>query len=353
MHAVTGHGGRPELHRSIVDMLTGPINVAPVGCGLYEGAPAVAYALAFVNGGPSAEHVQRLLDSRLTALTQARLEQAHARIERQELPALGEFYLVSGLTGLGAYHLRRQHEEQVCGVLTYLVRLTEPLSMGEAALPGWWTSDGPTLGPDPEWPQGHGNLGMAHGISGPRALLATAARRGYAVPGHETAIIRICRWLDRWRVRAGERTWWPPFVTAAGRRRSNSGPTRPSWCYGTPGLARAQQLAGLAIGDRRRQHEAEQALAACLGDERQLALVTDPFLCHGWAGIIQTTRRVAEDAAHDGPTTQLSRLHARLDAHMKRNGKPEQPGFMDGIAGIELASCADPSGWDECLLLTG
>lgn len=39
-------------------------------------------------------------------------------------------------------------------------------------------------------------------------------------------------------------------------------PARPSWCYGTPGLARARQLAGLALRDLARQEAAEHALAS-------------------------------------------------------------------------------------------
>ncbi|MGH8910153.1 MAG: lanthionine synthetase LanC family protein [Egibacteraceae bacterium] len=46
------------------------------------------------------------------------------------------------------------------------------------------------------------------------------------------------------------------------------GPQRPSWCYGTPGLTRAQQLAALALGDRQRQRQAENALAGCITDDK-------------------------------------------------------------------------------------
>ncbi|MGH3622096.1 MAG: lanthionine synthetase LanC family protein, partial [Sciscionella sp.] len=59
------------------------------------------------------------------------------------------------------------------------------------------------------------------------------------------------------------------------------GPLQPSWCYGTPGIARAQQLAALATGDTRRRHTAETALLGCLHDPNQLARIIDPGLCHG------------------------------------------------------------------------
>jgi len=51
----------------------------------------------------------------------------------------------------------------------------------------------------------HGNLGIAHGITGPLALLAVAMKRGVAVAGRAGAIGRICPWTDRWRRRARPR----------------------------------------------------------------------------------------------------------------------------------------------------
>jgi hypothetical protein len=76
-------------------------------------------------------------------------------------------------------------------------------------------------------------------------------RRGVTVPGHAEAIDRICRWLDRWRRGTGYRVWWPGAISRSehesGAVRSRA-PYRPSWCYGTAGITRAQQLAGLALG---------------------------------------------------------------------------------------------------------
>jgi hypothetical protein len=56
---------------------------------------------------------------------------------------------------------------------------------------------------------------------------------------------------------------------------TNPGPHRPSWCYGTAGIARARQLAGHATSDHRQADAAELALLGCLTDERQLAHLAD------------------------------------------------------------------------------
>lgn len=139
-----------------------------------------------------------------------------------------------------------------------------------------------------------------------------------------------------------------------------SGPQRPSWCYGTPGLARAQQLAALALADPQRQRRAEEALAGCVADDRQLSQLGDASLCHGWAGLIQTTRRAAGDAGSDSElAAHLPHLHARMEEHLHRHGPPAQDGLLEGAAGVRLAqhltALNDPPAtqWDACLLLNG
>lgn len=213
--------------------------------------------------------------SRTSTPSEVRLRRAHERIDAEQLPVLREYDLIRGLTGIGAYLLHRHHGgELLHSVLFYLVRLTEPRRIDGDTMPGWWTANAPNDQPSPQLPGGHGNLGMAHGIAGPLALLCTALWHGITVVGQVDAIGRICAWLDQWRTGTGRRAWWPETVSATDQRAGTvrqTGPGRPSWCYGTPGRARAQQLAGLALADERRQHHAEQALAGCITDEGQLA----------------------------------------------------------------------------------
>lgn len=127
-------------------------------------------------------------------------------------------------------------------VLSYLVRLVEPVIIDDQNLPGWWTGNGPADEPSEKWPGGHGNLGLAHGITGPLALMSTAMRQDITVSGQAAAIDRIYAELDQWRCGTGERTWWPGMISPAEWKThavQQPGPQRPSWCYGTPGLVRA------------------------------------------------------------------------------------------------------------------
>jgi hypothetical protein len=180
------------------------------------------------------------------------------------------------------------------------------------------------------------------------------------VVGQRAAIGRICTWLDRYRCTDGDQTWWPEMISARHHHDETiptHGPGRPSWCYGTPGLARAQQLAGIALHDTRRQLQAEHALADCLNDQRQLGQLSDSTLCHGWAGLLHTARHVAADALDPGRFA-LTAVAERLDTHLRRHGPPVKAGLLDGRAGVYLALRAPSSdtmtctGWDDCLLLT-
>ncbi|RBM14153.1 lanthionine synthetase C family protein [Streptomyces sp. PT12] len=358
-----GIGDWHTAHLWATAMTRAPLIADPKACGLYQGAPAVAFALQAA-GPPLYAKALATLDAHITTMTLRLLEEAHERIDRGQRPALREFDLISGLTGLGAYLLRRHAgSEPLLGVLRYLVRLTEPLKTDGVELPGWWSDNGPGDQPSTDWPGGHANLGMAHGIAGPLALLGAAMRHDNAVPGQADAIGRILGWLDLWRSGAGARAWWPETISRQEhheRATRRPGPGRPSWCYGTPGLARSQQIAALALGDPQRKQLAEEALLGCLDDERQLAQLTDASLCHGWAGVLHTTWRTTTEAGGDSPLVEhLPRLHARTEEHLRRHGPPPHDGLMDGTAGVFLAhhtsrgDTSPGSGWDACLLLAG
>lgn len=323
------------------------------GASLFAGSPAVAFVLRAARQ-PSYARALITLDRHIADLTRQRLGQAHARLEDAQLPELREFDLISGLTGLGAYHLSAGNAGQVCDVLAYLVRLVEPLRADGVQVPGWWTLDGPTGKPDPHWPGGHANLGIAHGIAGPLALLASAALHGITVPGQVEAIDHIERLLDRWRSGTAERTWWPGLISTrdwSDDSNRQSGPQRPSWCYGTPGIARARQLAARARNDVIHQRDVEAALAGCVTDDRQLAQLSDDSLCHGWAGLIHATRRAAAEAEPGSPLiAALSDLTPRWQEQSPR--LPDHDGLLEGRAGVALvrAAAAANTVWDACLL---
>ncbi|MFF1914315.1 lanthionine synthetase C family protein [Streptomyces sp. NPDC058239] len=360
LRAQCGLSGEEAMHAWLARATRDNLSAGP-GAGLWFGAPAVAFAISTAAPGryPGA---MASLDAAVADLTENRLKTALARMDAERRPALYEFDLVRGLTGLGAYLLHRDPGgDLVRRVLSYLVRLTHPVRAGDAAglsAPGWWTAEIPAKEDDPAFAAGQADFGAAHGIAGPLSLMSIAMRDGVTVDGHREAIEIICRWLGSWRQHAPAGMWWPERITLAELRDGRphrDGPARPSWCYGTPALARAQQLAALSIGDTTWQQAAEDALLRCLDDPIQLARITDPALCHGWAGVLATAWHVAADAAAPTLAHRLPGLLGALLDHAREIPPEALPGLVEGSAGIALTlhtiATGQAGGWQTCLLL--
>ncbi|MFD5461855.1 lanthionine synthetase C family protein [Kitasatospora sp. NPDC127059] len=336
---------------------------AAPGTGLYDAVPALCFALPRAASGPQDYRAARAHLRGETAVLAGRL----ARRERQRIadgtdhPALESYDLISGLAGLGAVLLdqdRPATEEALRG----LVALSEP----RAGLPGWWVAQDVHRYRAVTPGLGHANLGLAHGAPGPLALLVLAWRQGVRVPGQAEAITRLAEWLlgEVRTDRAGP--WWPSTVELTpGTARE---PGRPSWCYGTPGIARALQLAGLALDVPSWCRTAEEALLAAL--DRSGEALTDAGLCHGWAGLLQCSWRIAQDGTDRRTAERLPAIAARMlqltDSDgpfgfvgpRTRNGWTDDPaGFLTGAAGAALAlhtfatDRAPATCWDRALLL--
>ncbi|WP_049575589.1 lanthionine synthetase C family protein [Streptomyces sp. SBT349] len=366
LHAEVGAAGLRPLQR-VHDWLTAaarrPVTTG-ASTGLFYGAPAAGFALSSAAAVHPGAYRRALasLDARIAADARRRVKAARDRITAGRLPVLAEFDTIRGLAGIGAHLLRRDPQgEAVRAVLEYLVALTDPLTDDGRQVPGWWTLIGPTGHPDEEFPGGHGNAGLAHGIGGPLALLALATLRGVAVPGQRDAIDAICAWLDFWRTDTGTGPLWPYLVrrsehdTGSPRPRRSGTVRRPSWCYGTAGAARVQQLAALATGDAERRRIAEDALVRALADPAQRAATTDASLCHGYAGLAHIAARAAADA--DKPAAARLRQLAPELLDAAQPAQTEGLGVLEGAAGAALAALAQTTslppatGWDACLLI--
>ena len=159
---------------------------------LYYGAPAVAHALACAAAVRPGSY-ERALDSLDEAIAQDTRGQGRRRARPHRPPTSSPndmssnssaAWPASAPTCCAATRTART----VRAVLEYLVRLTQPIADNGDVVPGWWVPTSPTGRDDDQFPGGHANFGMAHGIAGPLALLALAARHGTIVDGHLDAI---------------------------------------------------------------------------------------------------------------------------------------------------------------------
>jgi hypothetical protein len=268
------------------------------------------------------------------------------------------------LSGIGAYFLTR-HDD--ASLLPILARLADLLRAGDP-LSAWHTPV-ELLDDDARrrYPASYVNCGLAHGVPGPLALLSLADAEGVDVAGLSQAIEQAAAWLvehiveDEWGVN------WPAVVPRA-RRSSRDGPTRAAWCYGVPGIARTLWLAGAARADSGLQDLAVAALETVFRRPAAARRVDAPTFCHGLAGLLQITLRIANDAGNTPLRVAGGALAAELVDRFDPDSilgyrdvdagglSADNAGLLQGAAGVALvllaAAAPVPSRWDRMFLLS-
>ncbi|MBZ4323278.1 lanthionine synthetase C family protein [Streptomyces huiliensis] len=369
----TGAGHAERAHACLRAAL-GVTGDAAEGSGLHQGKGSAAFAVLVAH---------RATGGYREAL--GRFDEYHRILVRKALPrpvtepaaTNGEFEVIRGLSGIGRHLLARGAacEPELRAVLSHLVALAsgDVVHAGHR-VPRWWALATPRKGREREFAAGHLNFGLAHGITGPLALLSLAWRQGVAVEGQREAIENLVGLLEQWAEPDGDGLRWPFHLSleqwTGGPRALGLSRQRPSWCYGAPGASRAVQLAALAL-DRPDWHAlAHRSLLPLL--ERPVTDwgLEDAGLCHGTAGLLHILGLLGEhidDARIPAVRDELAALtlaHYREDHRFgfrtAMTGSPlgaDVPGFLEGAAGTALALDAYANGarahagWDMALLV--
>ncbi len=340
--------------------------------GIYTGPGAVAFAVLVAH---------RATGGYRSAL--GRLDEYQRRLVHRALPEVrdtpattnGEFEVVRGMSGIGRYLLARQEncEEELRLVLTYLTRMAHgEITHRGHQVPRWWTWAAPKLGQEVEMPDGHLNLGLSHGVAGPLALLSLAWRQGVVVDGQREAIERLAGLLQQWAYESESGPYWPPHLTLEGWA---AGPgvapprQRPSWCYGAPGVSRAVQLAGLALGRAEWLGLAHRSLLPFLTAGPESWRFDEPHLCHGSGGLMHLFAVLNESIGDKRLTDLVDDMAARTLAQFRPEYRfgfrafltsapqgTDVPAFLEGATGTALALDAYADGrattdWDMALLV--
>ncbi|GHJ93439.1 hypothetical protein SNE510_29580 [Streptomyces sp. NE5-10] len=311
---------------------------------------------------------------------------------RRDGPGLApaEYDLVNGLTRHGRSLMAGAelgHPDalevlhRILGVLTGMAR---PRQVHGRQVPGWWIEPDPAPAPQAgavSRPLGAFDVGIAHGICGPLALLALAHRAGHTVPRMGEAIRTMADWLMRRRLGGDEGTYWPGRVafeteTEGGRLASPPAAPRPDWCYGTAGTARALHLAGRALDDRVLTEASAAAMRSVFQRPYTGDALPDATFCHGRAGLLLAAVRMAAETGDATVWEGADRLALdladdfdpktafgyRYPLSSSRGGPAvDEPGLLQGAAGVALAllsyadaRCGRPPGrgdWDTVLLM--
>ncbi|MFE0175568.1 lanthionine synthetase LanC family protein [Streptomyces sp. NPDC059002] len=326
------------------------------------------------------------------AFTEAGARRLAARLARSG-PGLSylEYDAIAGLTRQGRLLLcaadagHERSAQVLADVLGLLAGLARPVRVAGRDVPGWWCDPDRYVVPHDRhaFPRGDLNVGVAHGISGPLALLSLAGLAGHRVPGGPEAIRAITDWVlgkehtDQWG------TYWPGRVSydeETGRTPVQAARTaRAGWCYGATGIAGSLHLAGRALGDIAVQCRAADAVRAALRRPVPAAMERDPGLCHGRAGLVQAGLRMVEATGDpelwDGVDRAVRGLVDCFDEsaafgfrqYVETPGavhEIESPALLDGAAGAALALASyadvrrgralgpDAGAWDAALLMS-
>ena len=289
--------------------------------------------------------------------------------------SVGEFDVISGLAGIGAYLLVRREDPSVARALKATLRSLVALASDTGSRPRWWTpahllGDADTAA---LYPHGNLNCGLAHGIPGPLALMALALSYGIVVPGVEEVVDRLVDWLIGHRADDGWGVNWPYAVSLTSEGLPNDTASadpssRAAWCYGAPGVARALWLAGVGRDRVEWRDLAVEAMESVYRRPIAARQIDSPTFCHGVAGLLQITLRFANDTrlpvfaeAAAGLTEGLLSAYEPESLLGYRNWEPggtrvDQPGLLDGAPGVLLvllaaSSKVEPS-WDRAFLLS-
>jgi hypothetical protein len=311
-------------------------NKGTAGLSLFTGLSGILMAVKTLSRGGT--RYGKMMDSMLQGMVNVlpgQLHHLHGKmIDHLEMP---DFDTISGVTGIGrtllAFADRAEVRALLEDVLLYLVELSGEKEVFGQQVAAWHVSSQNQFQEKDKsvYPQGNFNLGLAHGIAGPLALLSLAMRQGIEVQGQREAIRTNVQHLLKWVREDQNGPVWTGRVSfeewVAGE--INVGVTkltlRDSWCYGAPGIARAVWLAGDVLGERSWQQLAEDSFRGIAGrtDNRFL---TSPIICHGWGGVLQFVQRMHADTGLE----ELDVLREELVRILLDSYSEEYPfGFAD------------------------
>jgi hypothetical protein len=271
------------------------------------------------------------------------------------------FDLLDGLLGLGVYGFESGSRPLVERTVQRLAARNQVDAEG----PAWHTP--PQSGNRTLFPDGHFNLGLAHGVAGVIAFLAGAMEEGIARDTARPLLLDAVHWLRRQRLPdGGPRAY--PWAVAPGRPPAAQG-LDPGWAYADAGIAAALAHAARALGDADLLEEALSVAAQEAARMDELP-ARQPGIGFGPAGYAQIFARLYQQTGRPvfrrAARREILRLLEMRAPGMGVGGfsaadpagrpRGEDVSFLGGASGIGLvllgaATGVDPL-WDRLLLLS-
>ncbi|MEC1792709.1 lanthionine synthetase C family protein [Bacillus vallismortis] len=292
---------------------------------------------------------------------------------------MSDYDVIEGVSGIASYLLLFQEDKAMgdllIDMLTYLVRLTEDITVDGETVPGWHIPSQHQF-TDIEkkaYPNGNFNMGLAHGIPGPICVLSSALMQGIEVKGQERAIEKMVDFLLRFSEKEEQdRLFWKGIISF--EEYQNGSPpnavnfSRDAWCYGRPGVCLAIVKAGKALQNPELLNIGVQNLRYTISDIKG---IYSPTVCHGYSGIGQIMLAVNQLTGQEYFKEELQEIKQKIMSFYDKDyifgfhnyesmeGDEVVPlqyvGLLDGAVGVglgmlnmELGSKTD---WTKALLI--
>ncbi|HVE75332.1 MAG TPA: lanthionine synthetase C family protein [Actinomycetota bacterium] len=353
--AQSGSAEAGALCEHLIDRSFEEVGRLGLGAQLYTGFTGVAFVAAHLEGRGLPAQDADTFDEVDNALI--------GHLSRDEWD--GDYDLISGLAGIGAYALERMPSENAADLLKLVVEKLDSLAQEDAGRARWFTP--PSLLP-PETterhPDGFYSLGVAHGWPGALVVLAGAANAGIEPErSRKLAEMAESALLDE-RLAASPSCF--PMIVGPGIEPI---PARSAWCYGDPGIAASLLAAADAIGNQAMRDAAIDIALNAISRPAGDTGVVDASVCHGAAGLAHLYHRVfigtQDERFRDASTTWFEKTlelrkegagpggYAVFTPAMDQTWTPD-PGFLVGAAGVGLSLLSATFGiepqWDRLLL---
>lgn len=347
--------------------------------GIYAGLSGLAYTALYLS--KNGVRYKKLISDADSFLLPLINENCNQFLSEEGYTSVDVWDIISGLSGTARYLIVRKNtpgfRQVLDKVLQCLVALTEDVN----GLPRWFTP--PELSPGENmkkmYPQGSLNCGMAHGIPGPLAALSLAKFNSVEIDGQETSIRKIADWLLTNRLNDKYGINWPAAIAVRNVGTKDTPayiqtveslyPSHTGWCYGPSGVALALWVAGKTLNDKCYKDKAIEVMRAVFARPVSERKLSNPGLCHGFAGQMQIAMRFAHNTGLQEFADEARTLaHLLLDKYYDPNtllgfqaqessgNKIDQAGLLDGTPGIILALLAaatdvEPK-WDNIFMLS-
>lgn len=347
-----------------LDQAIEAVSAQAMNASLYGGFTGVAWAAELTGRllDPDAEDRSEAVDEALLRLL--------SRADRWSAP----YDLIVGLTGLGVYALQRYPRPVAIECLRRVVERLHGCARHDEHGLYWWTPPEEILDDEEsrkQYPSGRADLGVAHGVAGPVALLGGICGAGVEQATARPLLEGAVSWLLAQSLPTEAGPTFPVWVAPA----IQPWPARCAWCYGDPGIAAALLLAARGVGDAGWEQTA--VALACRAAERPASDtgVVDANFCHGAAGLAHLYNRMYQAtgeptlgrAARYWLERTLGFYRRARDAGgtwVQGNWDPGQRerwtwngiGLVEGAAGVALvllaaATSVEPT-WDRMFLVS-